>query len=139
MFKRLVYTLPDLSPSKLVEHKKSGLISYFGVPSDRGMKPINFLAATEDYRVLHKGCTIRKVMGILRDARFFCTCRVAMFFSSLDICFFWSESVGIYFFINNFLGKFFFCFCSIPNRPPPSHHFSNSLSLKLFFRLSYYP
>ena len=54
MLKRLVYTLPDLSPSKLVEHKKSGLISYFGVPSDRGMKPINFLAATEDYRVLHK-------------------------------------------------------------------------------------
>ena len=80
MLKRLVYTLPDLSPSKLVEHKKSGLISYFGVPSDRGMKPINFLAATEDYRVLHKGWTIRKVMGILRDARFFCTCRVAMFF-----------------------------------------------------------
>ena len=30
------------------------------------------------------------------------------FFSSLDISFFWSESVGIYFFINNFLGKFFF-------------------------------
>ena len=80
--------LPDLSPSKLVEHKQSGLISYFGVPSDRGMKPINFLAATEDYRVLHKGWTIRKVMGILRDARFFCTYRVAMFFPPWTYLFF---------------------------------------------------
>ena len=40
---------PDLSPtftcieSKLVEHKKSGLISYFGPPSvDRGMQRVKF-------------------------------------------------------------------------------------------------
>ena len=51
MLKRSVYTPPDLSLSKLVEHKKSGLISYFGVPSAREMKRVNFLAATEDYRV----------------------------------------------------------------------------------------
>ena len=61
IFKRPVYTPPDLSPtftcikSKLVEHKKSGLISYFGPPSvDRGMQRVKFLAATEDYHVLHK-------------------------------------------------------------------------------------
>ena len=52
------YTPPDLSPSKLVEHKKSGLVSYFGVPSDREMKRVNFLAATENYRVLNKGCLL---------------------------------------------------------------------------------
>ena len=62
MLKRSVYTPPDLSLSKLVEHKKSGLISYFGVPSNREMIRVNFLAATEDYRVLTKGWTIRKVM-----------------------------------------------------------------------------
>ena len=46
---RLVYTPPDLSSrvtcikSKLVKHKKSGLISYFGLPfRRRGMPRVNF-------------------------------------------------------------------------------------------------
>ena len=38
---------------------------------------------------------------------FFCTCEVHFFFFLRDI-FFWLESVGIQFFINNFLRKFFF-------------------------------
>ena len=50
MFKRLVYTPPDSSPrTKLVEHKKSGLIFYFGL-SFRQRNATCKLAATKDYR-----------------------------------------------------------------------------------------
>ena len=46
-------------------------------------------------------------VGILRD--FFVHCKVEIFFfPSLYMLFFWPESVGIYFFINNFLGKSLF-------------------------------
>ena len=47
--------------SKLVEHKKSGLIFYFGFPF-RQRNGMCKLAAAEDYRVFHKiifrGCPI---------------------------------------------------------------------------------
>ena len=49
MFKRLVYTPPDSSQDLLVEHKKSGLIFYFGL-SLRKRNATCKLAATKDYR-----------------------------------------------------------------------------------------
>ena len=46
----------------LVEHYKSGLISYFGLPFRQRNATCKFLAAPEDYRVLHqstfRGCPI---------------------------------------------------------------------------------
>ena len=74
---------------------------------DRGMQRVNFLAVTEDYRFLHKGWPLEKCwgegggdVGISRD--FFCTLESRnLFFPPPCIRFFWSESVGIYFFINN--------------------------------------
>ena len=46
----------------LVEHYKSGLISHFGLPFRQRNATCKFLAAPEDYRVLHKstfrGCPI---------------------------------------------------------------------------------
>ena len=47
---------------KLVEHKKSGLISYFGLPFRQKNITCKFLATAEDYRVLNniifRGCPI---------------------------------------------------------------------------------
>ena len=67
MFKRLVCTPPDLSPrftckvSKLIEHKKSGMIFHFGLPFRQRNGTCKF-GATKDYRVFHKiifrGCPI---------------------------------------------------------------------------------
>ena len=56
------------------------------------------------------------VMGILRDAGiFFVHVRCKYIFSSLVIYFFGKKTVGIHFFINNFLGKTFFCVCPTPS------------------------
>ena len=55
MFKRLVYSPPDLSPRftcKLVEHRKSGLTFHFGLPF-RQKNGTSKLPATEDYGVFH--------------------------------------------------------------------------------------
>ena len=70
----------------------------------------------------------------------FWTCKEEIFFFRPWAYIFWPESLGImYLFIDNFLGKnlnpnpnpFFHFFCPL-HRPP--HHFSNSPSLKLYFR-----
>ena len=42
------------------------------------------------------------------------TCKVQIYFFFLSHIFFWPKTVGIHFFINNFLGKNFFAFA-----PPP--------------------
>ena len=64
-------------------------------------------------------------VGILRGACliFFCTCKVEIFFFPPWTYIFWPESVGIYFFINNFLRKFFVVV--VFPHPPPPYHFSN--------------
>ena len=55
-------------------------------------------------------------MGILRDARiFFVHVRCKYIFFFLSHIFFWPKTVGIHFFINNFLGKTFFCVCPTPS------------------------
>ena len=61
IFKRLVYTPPDLSPRFTCKVTWSCLIFYFGHPF-RQRNATCKLAATEDYRVFHKiifrGCSI---------------------------------------------------------------------------------
>ena len=63
-------------------------------------------------------------VGILRDARFFCTFKVGIFFSSLGVYVFWPESLGIFFLLIISWGKFFGGFFPTPPPPPLApHHF----------------
>ena len=58
---------------------------------DRGMQRENSLAVIEDYRFLHKGWPLEKCWGKGERGdfkRFFCHCKVEIFFSLLVYVFF---------------------------------------------------